>query len=162
MAVKPPPCVWAQRKDRVFVTVELMECKCEVGFGEQKITFSGKGKKGGEEGEYKVEFDLLEKIVPEECAFRVTDRCVEIVGKKKEVGPYWDKLVQQPSKVTKSWLGTNWALYCEEEDEDEAANAKAEGFGGYGNKANLITEADEDSADEGVDDRPADISDITG
>eukprot|EP01064_Diplonema_japonicum_P016810 TRINITY_DN24841_c0_g1_i1.p1 TRINITY_DN24841_c0_g1~~TRINITY_DN24841_c0_g1_i1.p1 ORF type:complete len:180 (+),score=58.46 TRINITY_DN24841_c0_g1_i1:59-541(+) len=159
MAVKPPPCVWAQRKDRVFITVELMGCSCEVSFEDEKILFVGKGKKAGEEGDYSAVFDLWGQINKEESTYRVTDRCVEIVGKKKEEGPYWDKLLKQPAKLTKHWLGTNWALYIEEEDEDDAANAKAEGFGGYGDKSHLLV-ADE-SDDDGVDDRTADITDIT-
>ncbi|KAJ9437157.1 hypothetical protein DIPPA_16257 [Diplonema papillatum] len=162
MAQKPPPCMWAERKDRLFITVELIDCgDATVDFSEDKIAFKGTGKKGDSDpAEHAFTLELNGKIKPEESTFKATDRAIEILGVKKEAGAYWEKLVTQPNKVTKAWLTTNWALFCEEDDEDAAANAKVAGFGGYGDRSRIVPA--EDSDDEGVDDRPADVTDIMG
>eukprot|EP01063_Lacrimia_lanifica_P014319 TRINITY_DN20939_c0_g1_i1.p2 TRINITY_DN20939_c0_g1~~TRINITY_DN20939_c0_g1_i1.p2 ORF type:complete len:170 (+),score=68.28 TRINITY_DN20939_c0_g1_i1:43-552(+) len=164
MAAAKPPCSWAQRKDKVFVTVDLLDFNGDVTFAEDKIHISGTGKKmGADVQEWELSLDLVGKLDPAECVWKQTDRCVEILGVKKEKGQeYWEKLVAQPNKLTKAWLTTNWAMYIEEEDETEEANKKLEGFGGYGDKSRLLTGANADSDDEieGVDARPADVSDI--
>eukprot|EP01060_Flectonema_neradi_P030131 TRINITY_DN4307_c0_g3_i1.p1 TRINITY_DN4307_c0_g3~~TRINITY_DN4307_c0_g3_i1.p1 ORF type:complete len:167 (+),score=43.25 TRINITY_DN4307_c0_g3_i1:47-547(+) len=156
------PCTWAQRKDRLFVTIELKDTKnLNVTFAEDKISFSVEGvRAGAESAKYETELELFGKINPEESYYRATDQKVEIVGMKKESGPHWDKLLTQPMKLTKAWLTTNWSLYVEEEDEEEEGNKGVEGFGGYGNKSNLLTTQVDSDDEGGVDDRPGDIADI--
>ena len=132
MASQQPPCSWAQRKAKLFLTLDLLNTKGDVTFDAKSITFKGTGQKAGQDGrEWNLTLDLIGEIVPAECSFKQSDRCIEIVAAKKDKeAEYWEKLVSLPGKVTKSWLTTNWALYCEEEDEDEAANAKVAGYVG--------------------------------
>ena len=130
MANVKAPCTWAQRKDKLFLTVELKDTKdLNVVFEEEKIKFSVEGVRAGADStKYEMELELFGKIKPEDSYYRATDQKIEIVGIKTESGPHWDKLLTQPTKLTKTWLTTNWSLYVEEEDEDEEGNKGIEKY----------------------------------
>ena len=112
------------------MTIDLLSAEGTVSFEPQQITYKGTGKKAGAESvEWDFTLDLLKEIDPKDSTSRMSDRCIEIVCiKKVKDESYWEKLVTQPNKMTKSWLTTNWTLYVEEEDEDAESNAKLAGY----------------------------------
>ena len=59
-----PACKWAQRKERVYLTVDVPQPEnVKVEFGDKTVTFSGK--RGPEGEEFAHTFNLFAEIVTE-------------------------------------------------------------------------------------------------
>ncbi|KAG5467587.1 hypothetical protein CUR178_01231 [Leishmania enriettii] len=132
------PIKWAERKDRLFITVEACTATdVEVTFQQKTVSISGKGvtARGSEPHALKDELHLLKEIVPEESTFKVLGVSIQICAMKKDQG-YWNRLVDESTKATKSWLSADWNLWKDEDDEADD-NAAALNFGGYGNMGNM-------------------------
>ncbi|CAJ1037097.1 putative CS domain containing protein [Leishmania shawi] len=132
------PIKWAERKDRVFITVEAMTASdVHVTFQEKTVSISGNGvtAKGSEPHTLKGELHLLKEIVPEDSTFKVLGVSIQICAMKKDQG-YWNRLVEEPTKLTKSWLSADWNLWKDEDDEAEE-DAAASNFGGYGDMGGM-------------------------
>ncbi|KPI90759.1 hypothetical protein ABL78_0195 [Leptomonas seymouri] len=131
------PIKWAERHDRLFITVEASNSTdVQVNFTEKSVTISGKGitAKSTEPRELKDELQLLKEIVPADSTFKVLGVGIQICAIKKEEG-YWNRLVDEPTKATKGWLSVDWNLWKDEDD--EADNAAAANFGGYGDMGGM-------------------------
>jgi len=113
-----PPILWAQRKDQIFLSVDLQDIKDQqIVVDTQKLTFTGSsGNK-----KYHAELDFLKEIDKEKSKYLVRPRNIEFVLIKKEPGPYWERLLKEPGK--RNWLKADWEKWV---DEDEVE--KAEGF----------------------------------
>lgn len=132
------PTKWAERQDRLFITVEASNATdVQVTFTEKTISISGKGitAKSSEAHELKDELHLLKEIVPADSTFKVLGVAIQICAIKKEEG-YWNRLVDEPTKATKGWLSADWNLWKDEDDEAEE-NAAAANFGGFGDMGGM-------------------------
>jgi len=127
-----PPCKWAQRKDRVLLTVELFDAKdVEIKFEIQKVFFKGNGNSSVTAGEFNHTLNLLKEISPEASNYKVLPREIQVCLIKKDKG-FWDRLTQEPVKTTKNWLACDWSRWKEEDDEEDKPN-----FGNLGDYGNL-------------------------
>lgn len=114
--VTPPPIMWAQRTNCVFLTVCLEDCKSpDIKLEADKIFFSGVG--GTEKKKYEVTLNLYKEIDPEKSAKFLRDRNIELVLKKKEEGPYWPQLTKEKQKF--HWLKVDFNKWKDEDDSDD-------------------------------------------
>lgn len=88
-----PTVTWAQRKDKVFLTVDLQDSKdVKVSFGNKDddkagiVDFQGKANEGKE---YAVSLKLYDVINVESSKHTIQPRGVFIVVEKSEAGDHW-------------------------------------------------------------------------
>merc|ERR1711976_756521 len=167
-----PAVVWAQRNDKLYVTINLEDCiEPEIKLEEDKLHFLAKG--GPEKKEYEVNIEFFKPINPEESKFTVFPRNVPMLIVKKEDGPYWPRLLKDTTK--QHWLKTDFAKWRDEDDSDteaggedqnfedmtkqmgsfNAGGAGVPGMGGMGEMGDMAPPDDEeDSDDEDLPDLP--------
>lgn len=120
-----PPVLWAQRKDVVYVTVDLQDVTGPKVKLDNVETDDGKGEKAkfgmlkfdgrvGQE-EYGFELELAGEVKPEETKISATGRHVFVVVYKMEEG-FWPMLQRQKGKLP--WLKVDWNKWVDEDDED--------------------------------------------
>jgi len=110
-----PPVVWAQRKDQVFLSIDLQDVKNEIiKLEPTKISFSGKsGTK-----QYSFEIDFPKEIDPSKSKYVVRPRSIEFVLIKKDLG-YWERLLKEQPKTKLNWLKVDWNKWKDEDDVPE-------------------------------------------
>jgi len=120
-----PTVLWAQRKDRVLVSIQLEDVQNEkISVDDAKLTFSGKSR----DKLYEINLEFNNSIVPEESKQRKGGREYYFDLKKKETGPFWPRLLKDKTKHQNIKIDFNrW------KDEDESDE---EGGGMY-DDANL-------------------------
>ena len=148
-----PPIVWAQRADKLYVTVNVEDCKnAEIKFLEKSFHFRGKS---GEK-DYDFEIELYGEIDAEKSKFAILPRHIPMIVVKKESGPYWPRLLKDSAKV--HWLKTDFDKWRDEDDSDvdESKDLAFEDMmgkmgdlnGGFGNEDDDDMGNQEDSDDE--------------
>lgn len=123
-----PQLKWAQRKDKVYITFDLIEVQDpQIDIIDEKILkFSGSDKNHT----YALELEFFEEISKEDSKYVFATRNIFLNLKKKEKGPYWPRLTKNTGKL--NFLNLDWNLYIDEDEEDEASAAKNPNFGKYG------------------------------
>jgi len=120
-----PSIKWAERKDKLYITVELNDVKdpkIELG-SDNRLKFSGvSGDKT-----YSFDYELFGDVNKEESKWTLDTRNIFLHIKKKEKGPYWNYLTKDKKKNNKIHL--DWNFYIEEDEEDES-NVNMGGFPG--------------------------------
>ncbi|KAK9304304.1 hypothetical protein QLX08_004294 [Tetragonisca angustula] len=112
----PPPVVWAQRKEILFVTICLEDCKDPViNIEPQIIYFKAIG--GTEQKIHEVTINLYGEIVPDRTIQNLRGRTLELVLVKKEKGPYWPRLTKEKMKA--HWLKCDFNKWKDEDDSDD-------------------------------------------
>jgi len=113
----PPPVLWAQRKNLLYVKVQLEDCKNPtIKIEKDSIYYKGKG--GTDNKEYEVTLEFLKEIKPEESKFSVKDRATEFVLIKAEDG-FWKRLLKEDTKF--HWLKVDFNKWKDEDDSDDDA-----------------------------------------
>jgi prostaglandin-E synthase len=139
-----PQVRWAQRKDRIFLKIDVNDVKdLNVSLHpEGKISFTGVS--GGHK--YALDLELLHEIEPQQSKYEVRPRYVDFIIIKKKSGPYWERLLKDSTK--KNFLAVDWNHWKDEdEDEDEDFdNFSGPPGGGMGNFD--MGEGDESSSDD--------------
>jgi hypothetical protein len=112
MAV-PAPIRWAQRKDKVLVTVGVIDVrdpvlKIEGG----NFTFSGTAGQTA----YANNVELYSDIDEAQSKFVVRPRGVEIALAKKDSAIWWPRLVKGASKL--HWLTVDWSRWVDSSDDE--------------------------------------------
>jgi hypothetical protein len=93
-----PSAIWAQRNDRIYLTIQVEDCKNpQIVLEEDKIRFTGKG--GAQQAEYDLTIELYDKINPSESKYTVLPRNIPMILIRKESGPYWPRLFKEKMKV---------------------------------------------------------------
>lgn len=146
-----PPVVWAQRNDKLYVTINVEDCKgASVKFDNNSLQFSGKG--GKQNLDYEVKLDFYGEIDGEKSKFAILPRHVPVVVVKKEGGPYWPRLLKETTKV--HWLKTDFDKWRDEDDSDvdDSKDAAFEDMmndmGSYKGTGEDLGNDDDDSDDE--------------
>ncbi|XP_058794965.1 prostaglandin E synthase 3 [Phymastichus coffea] len=116
--VTPPPVIWAQRSNLLFVTICLEDCadptiKVEA----DKVYFKGVG--GTEKKLHEVIINLYKEIDPDKTVQSPKGRNFELVLYKKESGPFWPRLTQENKKF--HWLKSDFNKWQDEDESDEEA-----------------------------------------
>ncbi|CCW61365.1 unnamed protein product [Phytomonas sp. EM1] len=130
---------WAERKDRLYITLEVTSASdVQVNFEEKKISVAARGipAQTSEPRELHCELPLLKAITPAESTYKVLGACIQICAIKKDT-EYWNHLVDLPARQVKSWLSVDWNLWKDEDDEALGDNRDA-GFGGYGDMSSML------------------------
>jgi len=111
----PPPVLWAQRKNLLYVKVQLEDCRNPtIKVDKDSIYYKGKG--GTDNKEYEVTLEFLKEIKPEESKYSVKDRATEFVLIKAEDG-YWKRLLKEDTKF--HWLKVDFNKWKDEDDSDD-------------------------------------------
>ena len=139
-----PILKWAQRKDRVYITILVVHTKKpSIDIIDNKTL-----KYNGTDGQknYSFEIELFDEVLKDESKYNLDARNVFLNIKKKTAGPYWDRLTKDA--VKRHWIEIDWVYYTEEDEEEDAKQPDFAGqdFGDMG-------EMDEDD----VNDEPVDI-----
>jgi prostaglandin-E synthase len=109
-----PPVVWAQRSDKLYVTLNVEDCKnADVKFSDKSLHFTGTN---GQKVEYDFTLEFFKEIDTEKSKFVVLPRHIPMVIVKKDGGPYWPRLLHETTKV--HWLKTDFDKWRDEDDSD--------------------------------------------
>lgn len=110
-----PQIKWAQRKDKLFVTIDVVEVKNpNIDIIDGKVLkFQGTDKTHT----FAFEIELYDEVLKEESKFSFDARNIFLNIKKKAKGPYWPRLTKASGKL--NWVGVDWRYYIDEDDEDE-------------------------------------------
>ena len=111
-----PIIKWAQRKDRLFITINVVHSKKPI----LDLTDGKKLKYQGTDGSknYSFDIELYDEIVKDESKYTLDSRNIFLNLKKKNSGPYWPRLLKDEKKY--HWIEVDWMYYAEEDEEDEA------------------------------------------
>lgn len=111
----PPPVFWAQRKNLLYVKVQLEDCRNPtVKVEKDKLYFKGKG--GTEMKDHEVTLEFFKEIKPEESKHSVRDRAIEFVLIKAEEG-FWKRLLKEDKKF--HWLKVDFNKWKDEDDSED-------------------------------------------
>ena len=120
-----PMLKWAQRKDRLFVTINVVHSKKPI----VDLTDGKRIKYQGTDGtvNYAFDIELYDEISKEESKYTLESRNIFLNLKKKTSGPYWPRLLKDEKKY--HWIEVDWMYFTEEDEEDEATNPNKPGQG---------------------------------
>eukprot|EP00250_Pteridium_aquilinum_P000968 c11149_g1_i1 orf=100-582(+) len=143
-----PELKWAQRSDKVFITIDLPDAKDPTVKiePEGKFFFSATG--------YELDLNLFDKINVEESKISTGLRNVYCALIKSEKG-WWKRLLKGEGKPP-PYLKVDWDKWVDEDEEDEAKNdfdnfdlGSMGDFSGF-NPGGDMAEDEPDSDDEDV------------
>ncbi|XP_076901172.1 co-chaperone protein p23-2-like [Bidens hawaiensis] len=114
--ISHPEVLWAQRADKVYLTIALtnakdISVKCEPN---GSFNFSAVGSKD-EIVEFSLE--LYGKIQPEGCKTQMGLRNILCTVQKEEKG-WWKRLLKSEKKPA-SYIKVDWNKWCDEDDEPD-------------------------------------------
>ncbi len=146
-----PNIKWAERKDKLFVTIDLDDVK------EPKIDISDNnhllfsGVSNGKE--YKLDLELYGEVDKAQSKWTIDTRNIFLKIIKKTKGPYWNYINKDKKKY--SYIHVDWNQYVDEDEEDEKPEFNFPGMDG-GNfmdmGGDVPDEDDEDPNKEKLDD----------
>ncbi|CAK1544025.1 unnamed protein product [Leptosia nina] len=114
----PPPVLWAQRKEDVFLTFSVESKDPNIKIEKDSVYF--KGVSAPDNKNYEVTILLYDAVVPEVSGFVNKGRCIEmILRKEKKDAPYWPNLTKDKKKP--HYLKIDFNKWKDEDDEDEGA-----------------------------------------
>ena len=127
MTTQTPNIKWAERKDKIFLTIELNDVKdAKIDIVDERVlTFSGKV----QDKTYELNIELFEEVVKADSKWTLDTRNIFLSIKKKTKGPYWSYLTKDKKKH--NFIHIDWNLYIDE-DEEDTQNQSDFGFPGMG------------------------------
>ena len=113
-----PKIKWAQRKEKLFITVDVVGVKNpQIDIVDGKtLKFHGTD----ETHKYAFEIELFDEVIKEESKFSLDARNIFLNIHKASKGPYWPRLTKDTHKL--NWVGIDWTYYIDEDEEDEESN----------------------------------------
>jgi len=145
-----PEVLWAQRsnpteasKNIVYLTIGAPDVSAndlKLDIQPTKLTFTGKSHM--KKATYHVELELFAEIDPAESKTSHTDKNVELVLRKKELGEeFWPRLLKEKGKV--HFLRTDFDKWVDEDEQEDQAEGDDDymskmggGMGGMGAQGN--------------------------
>ena len=99
-----PTFTWAERTDKVYLTIEVQDVKdAKIDLTDEgKVSFTGKG--GSEKKEYALDVQLFKGIKKDESKWAASDRHIVCVLIKQEEG-YWERLLPSGVKMHNCKVG---------------------------------------------------------
>ncbi|XP_024162257.1 uncharacterized protein OsI_027940 isoform X3 [Rosa chinensis] len=122
-----PEVKWAQREDKVFLTVLLPDAKDAKVKLEPEGAFIFSASAGAENHQYELKLDLFDKVNVEESKISIGVRSIVCIVEKAEK-VWWSKLLKGSGK-TPHYVKVDWDKWVDE-DEDPPAGADDMGMGG--------------------------------
>lgn len=118
----PPPVLWAQRKEEVFLTFSIESKDPSIKIEKDSVYF--KGINAQDKRVHEVTIPLYDAVVPQKSAFVNKGRCIEMVlSKEKKDAPYWPSLTKDKKKP--HYLKIDFNKWKDEDDEDEDAGGNS-------------------------------------
>jgi len=151
-----PAVMWAQRNDKLYVTINVEDCQNPViKFESDKVVFSGTG--GPDKLDYELTMTFYGDIEPTQSKFATLSRHIPMIIRKKDSGTYWPRLLKEARKV--HWLKTDFEKWRDEDDsdvdesKDEAFEDMMKKMGNFNaSSASEEVQNEEDSDDEDLPD----------
>lgn len=152
----PPQVLWAQRRDKILLTVVLENCVNPIiKLKENSLYFKGKG--GSNLTEHEVLMEFNKTVDPNTSQQRVTGREITfVVAKAEDSYGFWPRLLSDSKKV--HYLKTDFDKWKDEDDTDGEEGGNNENFnldemmasmgGMQGAGGDMGEEQEEDSDDE--------------
>ncbi|XP_028063494.1 co-chaperone protein p23-2 [Camellia sinensis] len=114
-----PEVLWAQRSDKVYLTIALPDAKnvslkCEP---QGLFSFSAKGVQGES---FDFSLELYGKIVPQSCKSNVGLRNILCSIQKDQKG-WWKRLLKSEEKPA-PYIKVDWNKWCDEDDEESTSS----------------------------------------
>ncbi|XP_076883801.1 uncharacterized protein OsI_027940-like, partial [Bidens hawaiensis] len=108
-----PEVKWAQREDKVFITVVLADTKdAKVNLAPEGVfTFSAKAG----QHEYDLKLELFDKVNVEESKINIGERSIFCILEKAEP-KWWNKLLSGDAK-TPHYVKVDWDKWADEDDD---------------------------------------------
>jgi len=121
-----PSVAWAQRKDQIYIQIDIPDVKNEkISLEKDKLHFSGTS--AGKN--YGVELELYGEIEPARSKYVVKARAVEFVLARKEPGAYWPHILKNKNLKPK-WLKADWNKWKDEDELDDDMGFDMSGMSG--------------------------------
>lgn len=153
-----PQLLWAQRRDRLYLTIDLQDAKdpqiklendAEDKHG--KLSFSGLARShatGSEAHEYGIDLEFFGPIDSKESKISVTDRSIVLViAKKGETSEHWPRLLAKSGKSATN-IKVDWNKWVDDDEEDEKPDsfdmAGMQDFSNFGDMGQGPQEDDSD------------------
>lgn len=112
----PPPVLWAQRKEDVFLTFSVESKDPVIKIEKDSVYFKGVVMPDNKVNE--VTIQLYDTVIPENSGFVNKGRCVEMVlRKEKKDAPYWPTLTKDKKKP--HYLKIDFNKWRDEDDDEE-------------------------------------------
>uniref|UniRef100_A0A2P2K662 Co-chaperone protein p23 n=1 Tax=Rhizophora mucronata TaxID=61149 RepID=A0A2P2K662_RHIMU len=149
-----PEVKWAQRVDKVFLTVVLPDSKNAKVNLEPEGVFTFSANAGGENHLYELKLELYDKVNVEESKINVGVRSIFCILEKQEK-VWWKKLLRSDGK-TPHYVKVDWDKWVDEDDDDKGAGdldmggmdfsnfGNMGGMGGLGDDAGEIDDSDDE------------------
>uniref|UniRef100_A0A5S6QM61 CS domain-containing protein n=1 Tax=Trichuris muris TaxID=70415 RepID=A0A5S6QM61_TRIMR len=107
------PVEWAQRKDLLYVTICVEDCKDpKIDVTNERLDFSGVG--GAQKQPYEAHIEFFSEIDSSKVRRIESDRKIQLVINKKESGPFWPRLLKDKAKVW--WCKIDFNKWKDEDD----------------------------------------------
>lgn len=125
-----PEILWAQRSDKVFLTVELLDAKnADVKLTpEGRFTFSATV--GANNQKFETDLELFGAIEVEKSSINKGQRHTAVVLEKTK-SEWWPRLLKATGKAPQ-FVKVDWNKWVDEDEEDEAPAMDMGGIGGMG------------------------------
>ena len=148
-----PNIKWAERKDKLFVTIDLDEVKNPFIDITEDNHLIFKGSSNGKE--YSLDLELMGEVNKEESKWTVDTRNIFLKIQKKTKGSYWNYINKDKKKY--NFIHVDWYLYVDEDEEDEKPEFNFPGMDGGNNFMDMggdVPDEDdiENPKDDGLDD----------
>ncbi|RLN93031.1 hypothetical protein BBJ28_00015258 [Nothophytophthora sp. Chile5] len=157
------PVKWAQRKDALYVTVDLPDVK------DEKVTLSSKNLtfRGTSNGQaYEVSLDLFKEVDVEakESIWAKTDRNLHFhIVKKEAEAEFWPRLLADKN-LEKTNVKVDWSKFVDEDDDEEQQAgfdmSALNGGGGFDINQMMAAQNAAGMMDEGSDSDDEDMPDL--
>jgi prostaglandin-E synthase len=124
--VLTPRVLWAQRRDCVYVSIEVYDVEAEptVDITDTQLTYRCTTKDGRTFG---VQLEFYAEIKPTESKCSQSGRSPSFILIKQDGEQWWPRLLKAPQKV--HYVHTDFSKWVDEEDTSD----KARGFEDFGN-----------------------------
>ncbi|XP_024162253.1 uncharacterized protein OsI_027940 isoform X5 [Rosa chinensis] len=123
-----PDVKWAQREDKVFLTVLLPDAKDAKVKLEPEGVFIFSASAGAGNNHYELKLDLFDKVDVEESKISIGVRSIVCIVEKAEK-VWWSKLLKGDGK-TPHYVKVDWDKWVDEDEDPPAAGADDMGMGG--------------------------------
>ncbi|XP_014770918.1 co-chaperone protein daf-41 [Octopus bimaculoides] len=109
-----PPVSWAQRKDKLFLTIHVEDC-VDPTFDVQGSFLSFQGKGGPQKKTFAVNLTFYKDVNPQGYKKNIGGRELHFVIKKKDED-WWPRLLKQEERI--HYLKTDFTRWKDEDDSD--------------------------------------------
>ncbi|KAL6507087.1 hypothetical protein OROHE_021986 [Orobanche hederae] len=116
---RKPEVLWAQRSDKVYLTISLPDAKdisvnCEP---DGLFTFSAVGVNGEP---FNFTLQLYDNTAPQGCKTKICFRNILCSIQKEQKG-WWKRLLKSEEKLA-PYIKVDWNKWCDEDDEESESN----------------------------------------